>query len=578
MDGKMKALAEAVSSAERDLTCLLWPPLGRRVIYDEVLGLLLNRFGEEHRLSLNLVLGLVDDDQLVHLAKSIWEMVKTEKQTSILKGKVEDGKLSIFLAGEPPPAQSFIPINVVSVDGGKVFLLFREDLSGDLSCILAVEEPKIREYVEVTAGEGRRLFDSRGFNEEEVMRLLSGLIRGENPRKETLTIKYVGNTDQQLGGGGDYKSLLPRELASIISSVEDFLRRVEATFHTRFINYARHDTHHLFSVARRLHGGLLRLEGENLFFRLNAVERFLLLGSSLLHDIGMALPDEVIAELDLSPWRDTVEVGGARLIREMERRNLRDRRELVRKLHAFLGGSFVSDMLSAYVRNEHLEGMADVTGLLGALVASHSLKFNLESLEKSIPYTFRDKEYRVRMRMLASLLRVGDSTDISMARADPLMAHLINLWREEPIQVKHWAFKLLVKEVTLEQTEGGLVEARILHHSADREEAHGLAIFEGVNLLVDLASVAETLREAGLEGDAETDIKIDMEPAVRLENLRTRRVEILRADRLEELLKEQTESEEFLFETACQILSRYRGIRLTGEEGRTRTKRKSKGK
>ena len=131
--------------------------------------------------------------------------------------------------------------------------------------------------------------------------------------------KYVGNINYRLSTIGNYyKAFLFPDFQSIIVSIERFLDGIKELFHVRFITYANHDPEHTKNVAKSLSQGLLDIHGENLFFRLNMIERYLLISSALLHDIGMALTDSAIKELDLERWSDIIKIDKDEIIRELE--------------------------------------------------------------------------------------------------------------------------------------------------------------------------------------------------------------------------------------------------------------------
>jgi len=553
----MERIYQVISQAKSSISSLLWPPKVTKKVFNQILKEIINKTTFSDIIS-KLVIGIVDDDQFIDITRHIYDASSSKD----FKEKVCDNKLVIFYYINP--LEGFVPINVVSVDGIDNFILFQDDIYGDLTLSIPIKTQYLKEYIDVVSLGSQELFGNSGFIEEEIMRIINSIFIAKDSRKESIAIKYVGNINYRLSTIGNYyKAFLFSDFQSIIASIEKFLDEIKELFHVRFITYANHDPEHTKNVAKSLSQGLLDIHGENLFFRLNMIERYLLISSALLHDIGMALTDSVIKELDLERWNDIIKIDKDEIVRELEGGSSHiKKREKVRKYHAYIGGSFVSDLLSRYIRNENLLKYMDLQNRVSTLVAAHSLTFNLKKIDPVITCTHAEKEYTVRFRLLAALLRLADCFDITIKRVDPIKADLIELWKEEPSQVKHWAFKLLIGKVSLVPYDDGFAPC-IQHAALDEDEEFGVKIFEGINLLEDVSAITNVLQEAGKIGDTELDIELNIKPIVIVENINKKHREILDGRNLKSLKETQKRSEERLLKISCDVLSRYLGHPLS---------------
>jgi len=548
----MKEVTDTIKSAKKQISGLLWPPKSAKHVFNKLLSTIITKFTESHDTVTKLAIGITDDDQFIEFAKHIYKALNSTS----FKEKVEDDMLSISYY----TVENFTPLNIISIDESKNFILSQEDINGDLTLSIPIETPKLKEYIDVAMHKGRKLFSRDGFIEEEVIQIMKSIFKNSTARKESLALKYIGNVNFKLSKASlDYKLLLTPELYSIISSIEEFIEKAKDLFHTRFITYANHDSQHAVTVANIIVKDLLNLYEENLFFRLNIMERFLLLSAALLHDIGMGLPVTIIKKLNFEKWRDLFKV---REVKDLKNINQNENRimirEKIRKYHAYIGYSFTSQMLTRYVKNINLVKYADFQNYIAILVAAHSSSYDLRKIEEKIAYPYNEREYPIRLRLLAALLRLADSLDRTIERVDPIKADLLRLWEDEPKQVKHWAYKFLIKKVCLTQQNNKFM-VKILHTAPNKEEEFGVKIFEGVNLLKDVLTVTETLKKSGNIGEKELDFKLNLEPVVIVSNIITKEEEHLSGNKLKELRNKQIHSEKELHETACKIFSRYLG-------------------
>jgi len=235
--------------------------------------------------------------------------------------------------------------------------------------------------------------------------------------------------------------------------------------------FVLHDFTHSENVCRNLS----ELTG---LFGIKGWELNLLKMAAYLHDIGMALPPLVIDELNInieSVLRD-IKPEHQRKVRErincfsrfiennyvkLSKHALTAREEaarLVRLLHPFISSSFI---------RRHLRDKLDVKLLqeVELLCRYHNSKTPIPSSDK-------------RFRRLVMALRLADSMDFTWARGKYFFE---TAWKqylpEVTDQLKHWVFKLSVKDV---RVRGDSIMVKV-SENASRASVLGVLLFEVAN-------------------------------------------------------------------------------------------------
>ncbi len=291
--------------------------------------------------------------------------------------------------------------------------------------------------------------------------------------------------------------------------------------------------------------------------------------SAYLHDCGMALPPRVINRLELtegevredseealkkledvlgSKYREYFQEGVLRLRSELAPLGYLDAL-VVRALHAWLSARFIERNLYEWLRELKVEDelLHQVTESVAAVVRWHN------SNVKLVDNTREVGGYRVNLGDLARVLRLADAMDFSRARGRFVYEQLVEDLRENsPSMLKHWVFKMAVRDVRLDFDSGGLlVEAEGEGRVESRAALLGVLLFEVAhNLLTDYGSLAEktslgiAVRFNGIERDLGGRLEKLRECYARLSGIKLRDLKGLSAARdlieeLEERLREE---------------------------------------
>jgi len=235
-----------------------------------------------------------------------------------------------------------------------------------------------------------------------------------------------------------------------------------------FPYFALHDHVHCRNV-------LMKVEELLSVSPLDQVSYAVLRCATALHDIGMALTPLRINKLkieadylykgaekkflkELQGYRefftgkrhDLSEVSGVVLIPEDKVLQLGGRvADFIRLIHPWTGAKFVRDCLSDYLqdlfygpRRDYLEPFV---GTVSEVIRMHNTKSKLQELVYEIG------GFKINTGFLAALLSIGDSLDFSRERAKIIFDELGEaLMRTDPSQLKHWIFKMGVKDVHFE--------------------------------------------------------------------------------------------------------------------------------
>ncbi len=256
-------------------------------------------------------------------------------------------------------------------------------------------------------------------------------------------------------------------LSSIIQHVRNFWRDWNFIDH-----YTNHGIEHSLRVIKIL-GGLLT-GYEDL---LNENERFILLAAAYLHDIGMQSPKHAGLQVK----------GGSYTIEDKER---------VREIHHEVSGKMIRESVSPQseldlgLRGPRCKIYAEYI----ARVAEHHRKLPLEELQDTIIGSDVSQN-RVRLKLLAALLRLADALDITCERVNMEVLEL----RDIPLNSKlYWWSHYYVQGISLE---GGRITLyfRFPESYKDSDLERALIDRVEVSLLRDFNEVYDILYDYGLK-------------------------------------------------------------------------------
>jgi len=444
-------------------------------------------------------------------------------------------------------SEHFIPINFLSKDKKENLLFFPTDLDLTFNKFLKIETKDLREYLEIINYYGESVFDENGFNEDFLISALSNF--KVDQRKKNIIIRDASYVNYRLGKK-DYTLFMRREFKRSINKLEEFVKEHDSVLYKRFLYYANHDFFHVKTVLKNIIDLVLMGDQRDFYFRLNEVERFIIYLATILHDIGMGVDNATILKLNYSYWEGKIEKHFKEELKDGLKAGGNYEREAVRRYHAFISGEYIRQLFLNRITIESI--VKKILNYVAEIAAAHSTKLNLSKIPTYEDVILGEEDFRIRSQLLAALLRFGDALDISYNRAKPTEAVVRNVIENDPSQMKHWAYKILIRRVSIEKFKGKL-RVNVLFSSEEKYEK-ALILFEGTNLLKDVSTVIDILRHGGKIGDKELDIELNLSNEVKFVNSTTNNIITLKLEDLPNLQKEQEENIETIDFLAKEIL------------------------
>ncbi len=244
--------------------------------------------------------------------------------------------------------------------------------------------------------------------------------------KDTSLMKFLSSTQTVYYG----KALELRD------AVRGWLSYIPETFP----HYTRHTVEHSEEIIVQISKLIYDDESEQLTIKLTPLEAYVLMTAAYLHDAGMVTADQEKIEIISSndEWKKWISAGGAAR-RWGEIKELRKDSSLDEQKRHFLADLQTRYLLAEFIRRQHhyragevIKQHEDSLGrfafndpvlmrTLADVCIAHGLRhFELEDIER-FPEKRDIQGYRVNVRLMAILLRLGDLLDMSCDRACPLL-------------------------------------------------------------------------------------------------------------------------------------------------------------
>jgi molecular chaperone HtpG len=259
--------------------------------------------------------------------------------------------------------------------------------------------------------------------------------------KDTALMKYLGSTDLAYYG----KALELRD------AVQGWLSYIPETFP----HYTRHTVQHSEEIISQISKLMFDDESERPTIKITPVEAYVLIAAAYLHDTGMVAADTEKLEIITSneEWKRWISDGGAAK-RWSEIAEIRNSKSLAEEARNFVADLQTRFLLAEFIRRQHHLRASDVIKqheanlgrfafndqslmrTIADVCISHGLRdFELEDNER-FPESRDIQGYKVNVRLMAILLRLGDLLDMSYDRACPL---LLNATSPIPADsLAHW--------------------------------------------------------------------------------------------------------------------------------------------
>ena len=313
-----------------------------------------------------------------------------------------------------------------------------------------------------------------------------------------------------------------RGICDVCSELADYILGYQRVL---FPNFVLHDHIHARNVSH-----IASELADRFLIHCNPLHYTVLCCASLFHDIGMALPLEVINDLQL--WEGDVKKEAPAVIDGL-RRELGALYEwyfrngvlkfpetsyslqlspveayIIRRIHPWLSALYITRYLPKLLRDIMPNFPKELLGPVSILAKWHSSKIDVQ--DQVIKLWGEPLE----LGKLAVILRLADSMDFSRARGKFVFQHISRfLLEKSPWIVRHWVYKLAVKSVNLRSNDIGVeIETDLpLGELEEKAALIGILCFEVIeNFLADFETFEDKFGRMGLAiriGGRKIDIK-----------------------------------------------------------------------
>lgn len=216
-----------------------------------------------------------------------------------------------------------------------------------------------------------------------------------------------------------FKTLKRRE-SEFIPNLLNVFREVSTRLSNRipvvFPNYTLHDINHCLRVISYM-GEITDIDN------LNDFEIALLLYSALLHDIGMAVDDTTIKNIEDEKF-ELSSIKHSILMQRYNNNSTLATQEIIRRCHADLSAEFILRDYRRYLTFQELDSI-DFANDLALICKSHTK--NTTWLTKNLSPTYEKSKYEYNLIFSSIMLRIADILDIDGQRAPKSLYQLLEL-------------------------------------------------------------------------------------------------------------------------------------------------------